>query len=241
MKIIKVLALVSLLLAGLGALAWSNRFAVLSFIAQARLPDVAPNRPVTWLEGPADPPPARRQPNVILILVDDMGFNDLTLNGGVAGGVVPTPNMDSLGRDGVIFDNGYAGNATCAPSRASLMTGRYATRFGFEFTPAPVAFQRMVGTEAEPDSIVKPRFFGDRVKEVPPMEALAVPANEITVAELLQKQGYHTLHFGKWHLGHHKPFLPLQHGFDEYLGLPYSNDMWPVDFDGKPAANGCKA
>lgn len=219
MKIIKVLALVSLVLVGLGALAWSNRFAILSFIAQSRLPDVAPNRPVTWLEGPADPPPARRQPNVILILVDDMGFNDLTLNGGVAGGVVPTPNMDSLGREGVIFENGYAGNATCAPSRASLMTGRYATRFGFEFTPAPVAFQRMVGTEAEPGSIVKPRFFRDRVKDVPPMEALAVPASEIMVPELLQKQGYHTLHFGKWHLGAKPGARPEDRGFDESLGF----------------------
>ncbi len=88
MKILKVLALVALLLVGLGVLAWSNRSTVLGLIAQARLPDVAPNRPVTWLEGPADPPPARRQPNVILILVDDMGFNDLTLNGGVAGGAL---------------------------------------------------------------------------------------------------------------------------------------------------------
>jgi hypothetical protein len=200
MKILKVLALVALLLVGLGVLAWSNRSTVLGLIAQARLPDVAPNRPVTWLEGPADPPPVRRQPNVILILVDDMGFNDLTLNGGVAGGAVPTPNMDSLGKDGVIFENGYAGNATCAPSRASLMTGRYATRFGFEFTPAPVAFQRMVGTEAEGGSIVSPRFFKDRVKDVPPMDSMAVPASEITIANVLKQQGYHNLHLasGIW-------------------------------------------
>lgn len=219
MKILKVLALVALLLVGLGALAWVNRSTVLGLIAQARLPDVAPNRAVTWQQGPADPPPARRQPNVIFILVDDMGFADLTLNGGVAGGAVPTPNMDSLGRDGVIFDNGYAGNATCAPSRASLLTGRYATRFGFEFTPAPVAFQRMVGTEAEPGNIVKPRFFKDRVKDVPPMESMAVPASEITVAQLLKQQGYHTLHFGKWHLGANPGARPEDRGFDESLGF----------------------
>ncbi|MFN8355055.1 MAG: sulfatase [Spirosomataceae bacterium] len=59
------------------------------------------------------------------------------------------------------------------------------------------------------------------------------PAEE-TLAELLKTKGYKTGIFGKWHLGHHPQFLPLQHGFDEYLGLPYSNDMWPVDFDGKP-------
>ena len=219
MKILKVLALVALLLVGLGVLAWSNRSTVLGLIAQARLPDVAPNRPVTWLEGPADPPPVRRQPNVILILVDDMGFNDLTLNGGVAGGAVPTPNMDSLGTDGVIFANGYAGNATCAPSRASLMTGRYATRFGFEFTPAPVAFQRMVGTEAEGGAIASPRFFKERVKDVPPMESMAVPASEITIAQLLKQQGYHTLHFGKWHLGAKSGARPEDRGFDESLGF----------------------
>lgn len=58
--------------------------------------------------------------------------------------------------------------------------------------------------------------------------------NETTIAELLKKQGYATGMFGKWHLGDAKEFLPLQHGFDEYVGLPYSNDMWPVDYDGKP-------
>ncbi len=57
---------------------------------------------------------------------------------------------------------------------------------------------------------------------------------EMTIAELLKQKGYATGMAGKWHLGHQKPFLPLQHGFDEYLGLPYSNDMWPVDFDGTP-------
>jgi len=54
-----------------------------------------------------------------------------------------------------------------------------------------------------------------------------IHANEMTIAEVLKPRGYATAIFGKWHLGHHKPFLPLQHGFDEYLGLPYSNDMWP--------------
>ncbi len=60
------------------------------------------------------------------------------------------------------------------------------------------------------------------------------PAEE-TLAELLRARGYATGIFGKWHLGHHQPFLPLQHGFDEYFGLPYSNDMWPVGYDGEPA------
>ena len=55
---------------------------------------------------------------------------------------------------------------------------------------------------------------------------------EETIAEMLKSIGYVTGIFGKWHLGHHKKFLPLQQGFDEYLGIPYSNDMWPVDYDG---------
>jgi arylsulfatase A-like enzyme len=64
--------------------------------------------------------------------------------------------------------------------------------------------------------------------------------SEMTIAELLKQKGYATGIFGKWHLGHHKQFLPLQHGFDEYLGIPYSNDMWPVGFDGQPVTSGNK-
>lgn len=67
-----------------------------------------------------------------------------------------------------------------------------------------------------------------------PASKNAINPEEQTIAELLKAQGYATCIVGKWHLGHKQPYLPLQHGFDEYLGLPYSNDMWPVDFDGKP-------
>ncbi len=63
---------------------------------------------------------------------------------------------------------------------------------------------------------------------------------EITIAELLKEKGYTTGIFGKWHLGNQPPLFPLQHGFDEYFGLPYSNDMWPVDFDGTPATKESK-
>lgn len=58
--------------------------------------------------------------------------------------------------------------------------------------------------------------------------------NEVTIAELMKEQGYATGMFGKWHLGDRKEFLPLKHGFDEFVGLPYSNDMWPIGYDGKP-------
>ena len=73
-----------------------------------------------------------------------------------------------------------------------------------------------------------------------PNAVIGLADGEETIASLLKKRGYSTGIFGKWHLGHHREFLPLQHGFDEYFGLPYSNDMWPVGFDGKPALQGQK-
>lgn len=66
-----------------------------------------------------------------------------------------------------------------------------------------------------------------------PWSEIGINPQETTMAEMLRSEGYATGIFGKWHLGHQKEFLPLQHGFDEYLGLPYSNDMWPVDFNGQ--------
>ncbi len=69
-----------------------------------------------------------------------------------------------------------------------------------------------------------------------PYSEVGLNPNEITIAEMLKEKGYATAIFGKWHLGHHKKFLPLQHGFDEYTGVPYSNDMWPVKLDGSKAS-----
>lgn len=71
-----------------------------------------------------------------------------------------------------------------------------------------------------------------------PTSTIGINANETTLAEVLKEKGYKTAIYGKWHLGHQKQFLPLQHGFDEYFGLPYSNDMWPIDYDGSPAPEG---
>jgi arylsulfatase A-like enzyme len=219
----------------------THQEAVFMAIAHLRLSHVAPNHPVTWAQGPATPPESRRPPNIVLILADDMGFNDITFNGGgVAGGAVPTPNIDSIGHDGVSFANGYDGNATCAPSRATIMTGRYATRFGFEFTPAPVAFEKMVGTEHEAGDVVIPRFYAERMKDMPPdstaptpeaVNVLSVPTSEITIAQLLKGQGYHTLHFGKWHLGGKPGARPEQRGFDESLGFIPGASMYLPEHD----------
>lgn len=223
-------------LAAAGGAAYVNRAEILSMIARARMPDVAPNRPVEWAQGPATAADAPRPPNVVFILADDLGYNDITFNGGgVAGGAVPTPNIDAIGRQGVNFASGYAGNATCAPSRAAIMTGRYATRFGFEFTPAPVAFERMVGTEAEPGAIVKPKFFADRIKDMPPgstaptptaVNVLSMPSDEVTIAEVLKARGYHTVHLGKWHLGGAEGSRPEHQGFDESLGFIAGGSMY---------------
>ena len=225
------------------ALGWAatHKEAVFMFVAHLRLPHVEPHHSVTWAQGPLAAPEGRRPPNVIVILADDLGFNDITFNGGgVAGGLAPTPNIDSLGRDGVSFANGYDGNATCAPSRATIMTGRYATRFGFEFTPAPVAFEKMVGTASAPGDLVHPRFFADRLKDMPPgsraptpdaVNALSMPASEITIAQLLQARGYHTLHLGKWHLGGKASARPERKGFDESLGFIAGASMYLPEDD----------
>ncbi len=234
MKIWVWIAAVGLVIAaGLG---WgaTHPESVLLMIARTQLPHIAPNRPVTWAEGPATPGSTDRPPNVVLILADDMGFNDITFNGGgIAGGAVPTPNIDSLGHEGVSFANGYAGNATCAPSRATIMTGRYATRFGFEFTPAGIPFQKIVGTSSDQDDFVQPHFFADRVKDMPKgttqgpgADGLAVPTREIFIARLLKARGYHTLHFGKWHLGNAKGTRPEERGFDESLGFMAGGGMY---------------
>lgn len=71
-----------------------------------------------------------------------------------------------------------------------------------------------------------------------PYHDIGIADEEVTIAEMLKEKGYATAIFGKWHLGHHEQFLPLQHGFDEYTGVPYSNDMWPIKLDGSKAAPG---
>ena len=114
---------------------------------------VQENIPTNWTEGPlgiSDKNDSR--PNIILILADDMGYNDISLhNGGAADGSLQTPHIDSLAKDGILFSRGYAANATCAPSRASIMTGKYPTRFGFEFTPVPDAGRMVLTWLAEED------------------------------------------------------------------------------------------
>lgn len=142
------IGLVALLVA-LGALAFFNRKAIIFYmVKRAAKVDVAENRPIEWTPGPATAAEDRSQgpPNIVIILADDLGYNDIsTFGSGVAGGAVPTPNIDRLAAQGAIFTNAYSGTGTCAPSRAMLMTGRYPTRTGFEFTPTPPGMMEIVG------------------------------------------------------------------------------------------------
>lgn len=85
-----------------------------------------------------------------MIVADDLGFNDIsTFGGGVANGRVKTPNIDNLASQGAVFTQAYAGNATCPPSRAMMLTGRYPTRTGFEFTPTPSGMGSVVAMNSD--------------------------------------------------------------------------------------------
>lgn len=182
---------------------------------------IGPNQEVTWARGPAPAPatgPAgQRPPNIILIVADDLGINDTTVTGTGVEGKVPTPHIDSIAKTGVRFANGYSANATCSPSRAAMMTGRYPTRFGFEFTAVPKSFAREVTHMG--DGPIKPVFYADRAKEMPPVEKMGVPTEETTIAEALKVRGYRTLHIGKWHLGESPAMKPNGQGFDESLAI----------------------
>jgi arylsulfatase A-like enzyme len=108
---------------------------------------------------------------------------------------IETPNIDQMASEGAKYTSFYDGAPICTPSRAALMTGSYPTRVGLE------------------EGVLFP---GDEAGLNP---------DEVTVAELLGEQGYATTCIGKWHLGDREPFLPTNHGFDQYFGVPYSNDM----------------
>ena len=185
---------------------------------------VGPNQAVNWQDGPSTR--TSDKPNIIVILVDDMGFNEVSsYGGGMANGQFKTPNIDQLAADGVLCTNGYATTAVCSPSRASLLTGRFSTRFGYEFTPARGmgAFIASMNKDKDP-----PLIFNQEIEdELPPMEEMGLPTSEITIAELLKPQGYHTTHIGKWHLGGAKEFIPTNHGFDESLWIETGSFFLP--------------
>ena len=222
----KKLAMVGALLIIAGFAGWQQRVELLVWVAPKLLKitsPVAENRELNWSQGPevAASEPADRPPNIVLIVTDDMGFNDISLyNGGAGDGTLQTPSIDALAHEGVTFTNGYAANAVCAPSRASIMTGRYSTRFGFEFTPfykTGVTIFRWM-EELNPGPV--PLFLDEAsAATMKPIQELGLPSSEITIAELLKQQGYYTAHVGKWHLGSVKDMVVTNQGFDDSLEL----------------------
>jgi uncharacterized sulfatase len=222
----KKLAMVGALLIIAGFAGWQQRVELLVWVAPKLLKitsPVAENRELNWSQGPevAASEPADRPPNIVLIVTDDMGFNDISLyNGGAGDGTLQTPSIDALAHEGVTFTNGYAANAVCAPSRASIMTGRYSTRFGFEFTPffkTGVTIFRWM-EELNPGPV--PLFLDEAsAATMKPLQELGLPSSEITIAELLKQQGYYTAHVGKWHLGSVNDMVVTNQGFDDSLEL----------------------
>jgi arylsulfatase A len=139
------------------------------------------------------------KPNFIVILTDDQGYQDLGCFGSPN---IKTPNIDRMASQGMRFTDFYSAAATCTPSRAALLTGCYPERVG----NLAVLF---------PEAGLDRRYRGLNPKET-------------TIAEMLKAEGYATACIGKWHLGHRAEFLPTNQGFDSYLGIPYSNDMYPA-------------
>ena len=133
--------------------------------------------------------------NFIIIFADDLGYGDLGIYGHPS---INTPNLDRMAVEGQKWTNFYVGASVCTPSRAALLTGRLPLRNGMAGGESDVLF---------------------------PNSANGLPHSEITLAEQLKSAGYRTGMVGKWHLGHKKDYLPMVHGFDDYFGIPYSNDM----------------
>ena len=139
---------------------------------------------------------AADHPNIILIVADDLGYGELGCYGGTE---IPTPQIDSIAKDGVRFTNGYVTAPFCAASRAALMTGRLQTRYGFEFNPIGAA-------NADPQ--------------------IGLPKTEQTLAEALRDQGYATALVGKWHLGGTAAYHPQRRGFDEFFGFLHEGHFY---------------
>ncbi len=143
-----------------------------------------------------------RQPNIVVILADDLGYGELGCQGNRE---IPTPHIDSIAAEGVRFTAGYVTGPNCSPSRAGLLTGRYGTRFGHEFNP--------IGAKNEDP-------------------AFGLPLGETTLADVLRDAGYVTGAVGKWHLGGTAKYDPHRRGFDSFFGFLheghyYVPQPWP--------------
>lgn len=151
---------------------------------------------------PSLAPGETRRPNVLVILADDLGYGETGIQGNPQ---IPTPHIDSIGKNGVRFTSGYVSGTYCSPTRAGLFTGRYQQRFGHEFNPGPA---QTAG------------------------QAVGLPVEEKTIGDRFKAAGYTTGWFGKSHLGYEPQFHPLKRGFDEFYGfLGGAHDYFNAQID----------
>ena len=208
----KKILIVTLALLGLGLIFWKDILFWLLVQTAAPKDNVGPNQEIVWQQGPDTRSDDR--PNIIVIVADDLGINDMTDYDDLdPSGTMDTPNIDFIANSGIKFKNAYSGSATCAPSRGMIVTGRYATSTGYEFTPVPDGMARAINLFNPEET----RYMAESVESNPLFDNQGLPAEEITFAETLKDAGYYTAHIGKWHLGRGPVFAPLSQGFDESL------------------------
>ena len=216
----KTLAIMVALIVVTASIGWCFRVEILLGVIEYRYSSVEVSEPrdIPWQQGPSVSTTTNleRPPNIILIVADDLGYNDISTFGG---GIVQTPSIDRLAKEGAVFNQSYSGASTCAPSRAMMMTGRYPTRTGFEFTPTPAGMGKAVSfISGGMDNNLPPGFYDEEMEaNQPPYQLKGLPPEEITIAETLKDSGYYTAHIGKWHLGNDNGMAPHEQGFDDSL------------------------
>ena len=226
-KLFKFLLIFVLIVATIGIWFSQNWYKMPKYIGQIKNP-TQKNIPIEWENGPKTRTSSK--PNIIVVLVDDLGFNQISsYGGGMSNGNFKTPNIDKLASDGVLCTNGYSSSPVCSPSRASLLTGRFATRFGYEFTPTTSSMMKAISLFSKKNEVVDGVYHKDRSENIIDIEQMGLPQSEKTIAEMLKPEGYHNIHIGKWHLGHANDFLPRKHGFDESLRMDQGSLFLPED------------
>jgi len=165
-------------------------------------------------------------PNIILLVADDLGQTDISLYGNE---LVQTPNIDRLGNEGVSFSSAYVTSSVCSPSRAGLLTGRYQHRFGFENQMQERYLRNKLEYLGMSWFINSDPWIINNMESVPREEdriRQGLPPGEITIAEILKKEGYSTGLIGKWHLGQSEASNPCQFGFDYQYGFYGSHSLY---------------
>ena len=204
-----------------------NWYKMPKYISNLKNPTIE-NVTIEWEYGPETR--TNFKPNIIVVLVDDLGFNQISsYGGGMSNGNFKTPNIDNLANDGVLCTNGYSSSPICSPSRASLLTGRFATRFGYEFTPTTSSMMKAISLFSKKNEVADGIYYDKREENIIDIEQMGLPQSEKTIAEMLKPEGYHNIHIGKWHLGHANDFLPRKHGFDESLRIDQGSLFLPED------------